>query len=224
MKLNRKSLSTGKTLISGSRTFSLTILVTVALFVGCNASVPRENRASVDMAPPVVASAEGPAFIEATVGEPLVEMMVNLGFQLPKEEITAPTFTLNDLSGTSVTLESYRDSIVLLNFWATWCGPCRFEMPSMQALYDDLKDEGLAMVAVNLQETPEQVRPFIEGMKLSFDILLDRRGEVGREYGTRALPTSFLIGKDGTIITRVIGGRDWNTPEIKAVLRTLLQS
>ena len=94
----------------------------------------------------------------------------------------------------------------------------------MQALHEELADDGLEMVAINLQENGEQVKAFVEELSLTFDVLLDTSGEVGRDYGARGLPTTYIVGKDGLIVARVIGAREWNIPEVREVLGAILQS
>lgn len=119
-------------------------------------------------------------------------------------------FMLHDITGVPVRLSDLKGKVVFLNFWTTWCPPCRIEMPSMQKLYDTLKHRNFAMVAVDLQEPVSQVKAFVKEFKLSFAVLLDSEGEVGRRFGIRSLPTTFILDKDGGIIGRVYGPRDWS--------------
>jgi peroxiredoxin len=119
-------------------------------------------------------------------------------------------FNLHDIGGATVQLSDFKGKVVFLNFWTTWCPPCRIEMPSMQKLYDQLKHRDFAMVAVDLQEPVSQVEAFVKKFKLSFPMLLDSKGEVGRQFGIRALPTTFILDKEGGIIGRVYGPRDWS--------------
>lgn len=136
-----------------------------------------------------------------------------LGLTAPNETLSAPTFTLPDLTGKKIRLKDSQGKLVLLNFFATWCGPCREEMPSMERLYHTLQEKGLIILAVNIQESAKTVRPFIQELKLSFPVLLDSTGSVSREYGIRALPVSFLVGRDGNILWRAMGGREWDAPD-----------
>ena len=141
--------------------------------------------------------------------------MQALGLHAPNETVAAPGFSLPDLAGKTVRLEQYRGTLVLLNFFATWCGPCREEMPGMERLFRAHRDQGFVVVAVNLQESAKTVRPFVQELKLSFPIVLDVEGSVSREYGVRALPVTFLIGRDGNIVWRAIGGRDWESAQAR---------
>jgi peroxiredoxin len=145
-----------------------------------------------------------------------------LGLQAPKEAVDAPDFSLPDLSGKQIPLKQLRGKLVFLNFFATWCGPCREEMPGMERLHRAHQDKGLVVLAVNLQEGAKTIRPFVQSLKLSFPTVMDAEGAVSREYGVRALPVSFLIGRDGKIVWRAIGGRDWESPQARSYFAQLV--
>ena len=148
--------------------------------------------------------------------------MQALGLVAPNEAVAAPEFSLPDLAGKKVQLKALRGSLVFLNFFATWCEPCREEMPGMERLFRAHKDKGLVVLAVNMQESAKRVRPFVQELKLSFPIALDEDGTVGRDYGVRALPVSFLIGRDGRILWRAIGGRDWESAQARRLFAELV--
>jgi peroxiredoxin len=148
--------------------------------------------------------------------------MQALGLVAPNETVAAPEFSLPDLAGKKVQLKALRGSLVFLNFFATWCDPCREEMPGMERLFRAHKDKGFVVLAVNMQESAKTVRPFVQELKLTFPIALDAEGTVSREYGVRALPVSFLIGRDGRILWRAIGGRDWETAQAQALFARLV--
>jgi peroxiredoxin len=136
----------------------------------------------------------------------------------------APDFQLIDLQGNWQALPDYRGKVVLLNFWATWCGPCRVEMPSMERVYQDLKDEGFAILAISSDPQGSIVtRPFVASQGLTFPILHDSDYRVSGSYGVRTLPMSFLIDRNGTLTQRVFGARDWNSPEARELLHGLLK-
>lgn len=180
-------------------------------------------------APPPVAQAQrgqaGESFAAADgagAEQGLTEQMQELGFQLPSRAVQAVDFDLADLAGARHSLRSYRGTVVFLNFWATWCGPCRTEMPDLQELHDELGDDaGFTMLAINLQEDAAQVRGFAEELGLSFQILLDSNGETSAAYGARTLPMSYIIAKDGSILARIIGVREWAAPEYAELFRAL---
>jgi peroxiredoxin len=144
-----------------------------------------------------------------------------LGFQIPREDLQALEFSLKDLTGRQTSLSAYEGKVVFLNFWATWCGPCRAEIPSMEQLYNELKDQGFTILAVNSQEPLEQVSAFVEEMGMSFPVLLDPAGRVGGLYGVRAIPTTYIIDPQGAIRGRMVGTREWYSPEIISVVREL---
>ncbi|MFQ5614058.1 MAG: TlpA family protein disulfide reductase [Anaerolineae bacterium] len=117
----------------------------------------------------------------------------------------APDFTLDDLDGNRVTLADHQGQPVLINFWATWCGPCEAEMPAINEAYLAHRDEGLVVLAVDVEEHPDTVRSFVEYYDLDFTILTDREGSVTDRYQARGLPTSFFIDRQGTIAHIHIG-------------------
>jgi peroxiredoxin len=143
------------------------------------------------------------------------DALQTLGLQSPNEPVAAPLFGLPDLDGKKIQLKDFRGRLVFLNFFATWCGPCREEMPGMDRLFRSYRDKGLMILAVNMQESAKTVRPFVQELKLTFPAVLDTKGAVSREYGIRALPVSFLVGREGNILWRAMGGREWDTPPLR---------
>jgi peroxiredoxin len=119
----------------------------------------------------------------------------------------APDFQLQRLDGQVVTLSSLRGSPVLLNFWATWCGPCRVEIPFIQEVFEDEKraEQGLVILAINAGEASSKVKQFMEQYGLSFHVLLDKDTRVARNYNVRGIPTTFFIDKNGIIKDMKIG-------------------
>ena len=117
----------------------------------------------------------------------------------------APGFELSSLDGQVVSLSDFRGKPVFLNFWATWCGPCRFEMPFIQKMYEGLSNEGLVVLAVNVQENPTRVKEFVESFGLTFPVLLATNSEVPLTYNIRGIPATFFIDKNGIIQDIKIG-------------------
>ncbi len=113
--------------------------------------------------------------------------------------------------------------MVLLNFWATWCEPCEREMPAMKRLHEKLAPAGLKLVAVSVDETSEPVDQFRERFQLTFPILWDSDKRISDAYQTYRYPETFLIGRDGVVIERYIGPREWDSPLYEARLRQLLE-
>jgi peroxiredoxin len=145
-----------------------------------------------------------------------------LGLQMAKEPVEAPDFTLRDLSGKKIALAEYRGKLVFLNFFATWCAPCRQEMPAMERLYRSYRDTGLVLVALNVRERAREVRPFIQELRLSFPVLLDQEGLAAYKYAVRGLPATYLIGRDGQMLWRAFGPREWDGPEARAYFTQVL--
>jgi len=147
-----------------------------------------------------------------------------LGIRRPAEPSEAPDFTLTDLEGRPAQLREFRGKLVLLNFWATWCAPCLQEMPSMERLYQTFKQTDFVLLAVSMdRQGVEVARSFVEHLKLTFPVLLDRTSEVGHQYGVRGLPTTYLIDPDGRLIGAVIGAREWYRTEAKVLIAGLLR-
>ena len=135
----------------------------------------------------------------------------------------APDFTLPRLSGEGeMSLASLRGRVVLLNFWATWCAPCEEEMPAMQRLHQRLGSERFELLAVSVDNTEADVRAFRERLGLTFPILLDPQRNVSSQYQTFRYPESFLIGRDGVVLERYVGPRDWDDPLYVERIRQLL--
>ena len=136
----------------------------------------------------------------------------------------APDFTLSDLTGKPVSLSALRGKVVIVNFWATWCPPCRAEMPSMELLHRELGDQGLVLLAVNIEKDGRQaVSKFLAASPHSFPVLLDEQEEIQKRYGVHKFPESFVIRKDGVIDDKVVGAIDWAHPETIAYFRNLLK-
>ena len=141
----------------------------------------------------------------------------------------APTFTAQTLDSIprEKSLDAYKGNVVLINIWATWCLPCRVEMPSIEQLYRDLAPKGLKVVAVSADDpgTEKQIRDFVNQYRLTFEILHDPKGqdgEVSRLYETTGYPETVIVGRDGIIRKRLIGASNWNSPENRGLVERLL--
>jgi thiol-disulfide isomerase/thioredoxin len=141
----------------------------------------------------------------------------------------APAFSAMTLDPKPVakTLDDYRGQVVLINIWATWCGPCRIEMPSIEKLHEAYAGKGLKVVAISVDEpgTDSLVREFVKEYKLSFEVLHDtggQDGKVSRDYQTTGYPETVVIGRDGVIRKKFLGATDWNSPQNRALIDRLL--
>ena len=144
-----------------------------------------------------------------------------LGIQIPKEQVEAPNIVGADPDGNFILLEDFRGKVVFLNFWATWCIPCRLEMPAMERLYRDFKGKGFVVLAVNVQEGPRAVRAFVQELKLTFPVVLDRKGEAAMKYVVRGLPATYILDRNHIIAGRAIGAREWDSADAKQLIRAL---
>lgn len=150
------------------------------------------------------------------------EDLRKLGFLVPEAFEEAPAFTTTDAAGNKVASEDYRGKVVLLNFWATWCPPCRLEMPDMERLYQEFRGQGLEVVAMNFMETAEEVTAFAEEQKLTYPMLLDPRSEVAGQYGVMRLPETVLIGRGGEVLGKSIGFKPWYKDDVRELMAALL--
>ena len=127
----------------------------------------------------------------------------------PQVGFSAPDFTLDDLNGNPIKLSDLRGRVVVLNLWASWCPPCRAEMPAMDAVYRAHRDKGLVVIGINptFQDSEPDARAFVQQLSIDFPIVFDRDGATSRDrYNLQAMPTTFFVGRDGLIRDIVFGG------------------
>lgn len=135
----------------------------------------------------------------------------------------APDFTLEDLQGNAVTLSKYRGKVVFLNFWASWCPPCRAEMPSMDRLYEVYGTKDFVMLAVNIEQDVDAVRAFVRQHEHSFPVLLDLEAKAQGLYDVYRFPETYLIDKQGQIVEHYIGARDWSSVDFLKKINTMMK-
>jgi thiol-disulfide isomerase/thioredoxin len=157
------------------------------------------------------------------VSDAVIKAFEGTGIQTMSEGIEPADFTLPLLDGTNITLSQLKGKVVFLNFWATWCEPCRSEMPSMKAVYQKLKDKGFEILAVNLGESRDKISGFMNRYKYNFPSVLDERQITQSQYNIRAIPTTYIIDRRGLIVARLVGSTNWNTPKRIAALEAVLQ-
>lgn len=138
--------------------------------------------------------------------------------------LPAPDFTFPGIDGKMVSLSDFRGKVVLVNIWATWCTSCVEEMPSMERLYEKLKGKDFEILAVSIDSLGVKVvAPFMKKYKLTFPALIDSAGTIGAGYRTTGVPESFIIDKNGILVQKIIGPRDWTQPEFLRFFQDLIQ-
>jgi thiol-disulfide isomerase/thioredoxin len=199
-----------------------TIFMALAAVAVASSCAPRaESRASG-----AVSAAALPASAPATAAPAANtrDLLIAAGLAVPKEAMPADDFSLRALKGADVKLSDYRGKVVFLNFWATWCPPCRSEMPSMERLSQKLKAAGLEILAVDLQEPKDTVQKFVGENEITFTVLIDSTGSVGGAWGAQSIPTTYLIDRKGGILARAIGAREWDSPDMVALFEAILSA
>jgi cytochrome c biogenesis protein CcmG/thiol:disulfide interchange protein DsbE len=161
----------------------------------------------------ILAFAFGIVWLQSSKYEPLTVGMA------------APDFSLPDIEGKTVRLSDYRGKVVFVNFWATWCKPCKEEMPSMEILWENFKSEDFVMLAISMDRvtTKKDIPPFIESMNLTFPILTDSWGQTDKRYKLMGVPETYIIDQNGVLREKVIGPRDWTLKDSVATVVQLLQ-
>jgi peroxiredoxin len=141
-----------------------------------------------------------------------------------KGDKKAPDFSLKDLTGKKVEIKDYKGKIVFLNFWATWCGPCKEEMPSLEVLHEKSKGEKFVLLTISVDyEGLKVVHGFLDKHSYTFPVLLDPNGETLDLFEVKGIPTTFIIDKKGRVIGRAIGPRDWKSPEVFSLINLLVE-
>jgi len=135
----------------------------------------------------------------------------------------APEFSLVDLEGRIHRLRDYRGRVLIVNFWATWCPPCRKEMPSLDRARERLRDAGVEILAINVGEDEETVFTFTGSYPVRFPLLFDADGKVTERWPVMGLPTTFVVGPEGRLIYRAVGAREWDSPKLMDAVRQLAE-
>jgi peroxiredoxin len=150
------------------------------------------------------------------------ELIKKIGLQSVQPGTELMDFELPDLNGQTHKLSSYKGKVIFLNFWATWCPPCRSEMPEMQKLNEVFKNKNFQMLAIDLQESKEAVRTFLNKYGYTFLTLLDASGDAARNYGASSIPLTIIIDKTGDILAGAVGARAWASPEAMEFFQLLV--
>jgi len=141
-----------------------------------------------------------------------------------KDHPVAPDFTLAGLENKKISLRDFRGKLVFLNFWASWCAPCREEMPAMERLYQQFKDKGFVILAVSVKDSPKESLAFVKELKLSYPTALDPEGDVGQQYSVWGLPVTYLIDPKGIVLARAWGPADWYGANARGLISSLLDA
>jgi peroxiredoxin len=141
-----------------------------------------------------------------------------------KDPSPAPGFTLPDLERGKVSLKDFRGKLLMLNFWASWCVPCREEMPAMERLYQKYRDHGFVILGVNVKDDKKSAISFVRELKITFPIGFDPNGDVGLLYGAWGLPATYLIDANGIALARAWGPADWYSPGARDLIEALLDA
>lgn len=175
---------------------------------------------------PVPASSSETSYSKAYTGQTslsdtLVKDLRSIGFQLvePKDPVN---FSLPDPSGNTISVKQHRESVIVMNFWATWCPPCKEEMPSMQRLWEEYQGDGLTVLALNMRENSTSVKTFIDDFDLTFPIRIDN-GRIANRMQVTTLPTTWLVGPKGKTIAKLVGPIDWDSSNVRTTLEKLME-
>jgi peroxiredoxin len=152
------------------------------------------------------------------------DLFQKIGIQVLKRNEKAPNFRLEGLSGRKIELKEFKGKIVFLNFWATWCVPCKEEMPSMEALYQQFKEKDFLFLGISVDYGGlKPVKEYIEKHRYTFPVLIDSKCEVLGLYDVKGIPTTFIIDKKGRMIGKAIGPRNWKSQEVISLLNLLTE-
>ncbi|RKX94442.1 MAG: TlpA family protein disulfide reductase [Spirochaetes bacterium] len=152
-----------------------------------------------------------------------VDYFKTLGIQKPSKEIEAVDFSVVSMDGQEVNLKDFKGKVIFLNFWATWCGPCKMEVKDIDNMYKKLKNKDFAVLAVDVQEDSKKIKSFMKEQDLSFPVYIDKDGKISYQYGVRGIPTTYIIGKDWKIVGRAVGPRPWGSEDSIKFMENLIK-
>jgi peroxiredoxin len=162
-------------------------------------------------------------FVAKTDSKEIDRLFKEVGILTLPNKMSPVEFILPDPKGRIISISEFRRKIVFLNFWTTWCYACIIEMPAMEKLHNKFRDRDFVMIAINLQESAERVKQFYKTYKLTFTTLLDSEGLIGAKFGIRSIPTTFILDKEGRIIGKALGPREWDGDKAMALFDYLVE-
>ncbi|MGP1444164.1 TlpA family protein disulfide reductase [Treponema sp.] len=200
-------------------------MVPAVLLSGCSAKQQASESAALNATPAEASSMPNTArqqtAIHSTTAGTVSERLASLGFYIYEEPIDLPLTSVAKLEGGSMNADAFKGKITLLNFWATWCPPCRAEMPSIERLYAQTKNSAFQIVAVNVGERQAQVASFIEKNKYTFPIYLDESQQLSSIFAARGIPSTYIVDKNGKVIAARIGAMEYDQQELIKVFKEL---
>lgn len=152
---------------------------------------------------------------------PVDKSYVNAGIKTLSKPLQAPEFSGKNLNGESIDLSKLKGKVILLNFWASWCGPCVAEMPSLERLSNSVDSDDIIVVAINVGESSEVVSKFIDKGKYTFTVIPDSKKEIATKYAIRSIPSTYIIDKDGMIVASKLGSQEWDSQSVIDILNKL---
>ena len=169
------------------------------------------------------ASAEDSSTTASAAAGSVADRLAKLGFHVFTDPVALPQFNAGALESGAAPLDSsaLSGSVTLLNFWATWCPPCKREMPSIDRLRALMKGSAFRIAAVSVGEKPDTVRAFIAKSGYAFPVYLDQDGKLGEAYASQGIPTTYLLDKAGRVVAGIVGSREYDEPELVAILREM---
>ncbi len=172
----------------------------------------------------LLALLSGPLSAQSASGPDLsaeLATLKSLGFHVFPQPVTIDPFNVPALAGGTLQSKSVQGKIVLFNFWATWCPPCKREMPTIETLWNALKGDDFTILAISTGEKKNTVADFIAKNKYTFPIYLDESGALGRVYATQGIPTTYVLDKQGRVIAGIVGSTDYDKPELVKALKSM---
>ncbi len=199
--------------------YPITALLVASLFLASACTKP----APAATAPAAPGSVPTENLVEASATNKIwyVDRLEKLGFYVFPAPEPIPSFVVKTLKGVDTSLASVAGNVVLLNFWATWCPPCRTEMPSIQILNDKLKASAFKVFAISVAEKPATVTEFLKTNPYSFPMYLDESGSASAPFAGQGIPTTFILDKQGRAIAGMVGARSYDGPEVVALMKEL---